>query len=57
MKIKGLEEYLQDDADLMKEITYQQYQDKKAAPRNTDHPIEEAYDEYCAVLSQKEDHA
>lgn len=57
MKIKGLEEYLQDDADLMKKITYQEYQDKMAAPRNSDHPLEEAYEEYCAVISQEEEHA
>lgn len=57
MKIKGLEDYLQDDADLMKKITYQEYQKKKAAPRNTDHPIEEAFEEYCALLSREEDRA
>lgn len=57
MKIKGLEEYLQDDADLMKKITYQEYQDKMAAPRNSDHPLEKAYEEYCAVISQEEEHA
>ncbi len=55
MKIKGLEEYLQDDADLSKKITYQEYEEKKAAPMNSDHRIEDAYAEYCAVLKQAED--
>lgn len=52
MKIKGLEGYLKDDVDLTREITYQEYQRKEAAPGNTDHHIEEAYEEYCKVLDQ-----
>lgn len=54
MKIKGLEGYLQDDADLIRKITYQEYQKKEAAPGNSDHQIEDAYAEYCAVLKQAE---
>ena len=55
MKIKGLEGYLQDDADLSRKITYQEYQRKKAAPGNSDYQIEEAYAEYCEVLKQTKD--
>ncbi len=55
MKIKGLEEYLQDDSDLSRKITYHEYQRKEAAPGNSDHQIEEAYAEYCEVLKQTSD--
>lgn len=52
---KGLQDYLAEDASLMEEITYEEFENKKVAPGNSDKSISEAYQvyqKYCANLQK-----
>ena len=51
-KIKGLKEFLTEDASLTEKLTYEEFQEKKAAPGNSDDGIYEAYEAYCTALEK-----
>ena len=50
---KGLDALLNDDPSLQKKLTYEEYLAGKSVPDNSDHQIEEVYEEYRSFL-QKE---
>lgn len=47
---KGLEALLEDDPGLREKITYEEYQNGKTIPENSDQPLEEVYQEYRTFL-------
>lgn len=52
---KGLQGYLAEDASLMEEITYEEFEGKKVTPGNSDESINDAYQvyqKYCARLQK-----
>lgn len=51
-KTKGLQEFLAEDSSLTEQMTYAEFQDKKAAPNNTDDAIAEVYKAYRAALEK-----
>lgn len=50
---KGLDALLNDDPSLEKKITYVDYQKGKSVPDNSDHKIEEVYEEYRSFLEKE----
>ena len=54
IKQKGFQDYLNDDPSLTEKITYEEFMNKKATPKdNEEISIEDAYDSYCRVLEAK----
>lgn len=51
-KTKRLQEFLAEDPSLTEQMTYADFQDKKAAPNNTDDAIAEVYKAYREVLEK-----
>lgn len=51
-KTKGLQEFLAEDTSLTEQVTYAEFQNKKAAPNNTNDRISEAYKAYCTALER-----
>jgi len=52
IKMKGLQEYLNDDADLTKEITYEDFNNGVMSPKNSDYVLENAYVEYQNTVKE-----
>lgn len=52
IEIKGLRDFLAEDASLAEEITFADYQNKKSAPDNSDREIREVYENYRALLEK-----
>lgn len=50
--IKGLQEFLKEDVSLTEKISYEEFEEKKAAPGNSDDGISEAYRTYRAELEK-----
>lgn len=50
---KGLDALLDDDPSLRKKLTYEDYQAGKSVPDNSDHQIEEVYEEYRNFLEKE----
>ena len=51
-KTKGLQDFLTEDASLTEKVTYEEFQNRKAAPNNTDDMIAEAYKAYRDALEK-----
>lgn len=49
---KGLEAFLEDDPGLQEKFTYEDYQQGKINPDNSDQPIEKVYKEYRTFLTK-----
>ena len=50
MRSKGLQEFLQEDKSLLKEITYEEYIKKEIVPQNSDCEIQDAYEAYQELV-------
>lgn len=50
---KGLDALLEDDPSLRKKLTYEDYLAGKCVPDNSDHQIEEVYEEYRSFLEKE----
>ena len=53
VKTKGIMDFIKEDKSLSKKITYEEYENKKAVPKNSDIPIEKAYEAYLTVLERQ----
>jgi len=52
--VKGLQQFLDEDASLKEKFTYEEFMNKKSAPDNSDVTIDEAYRVYCAKRTELE---
>lgn len=51
-QMKGLQEFLAEDESLAEKMSFADYQNKKAAPSNSDREIREVYETYRAILEK-----
>ncbi len=51
---KGLKQFLDEDTSLTEQMTHEDFENKKAAPNNSDKKLEEVYQTYCTVLENLE---
>ena len=50
--IKGLQDFLAEDVSLTDQISYEEFQAKKAAPNNSDNEIAEVYQTYRTAVEK-----
>lgn len=51
-KVKGLKDYLKDDASLCRKVTYENFMQKEITSNNQDYKMEDAYQSYRKVAEQ-----
>lgn len=51
---KGLEQFLEEDPSLRESISYTEFENKKAAPNNSDKKLAVVYQTYCDVVEKLE---